>query len=137
MSPRLRSISDAELEVLKTLWDLDRGTVHDVRRALERRGRTSAYSTVQTFLLRLQGKGYVASEKGARAHVFTPVVTREALLSEQLDDLAKRVCDGGSVPLVLSLVQGRRFSAEEIAALRKLVDDLPPPGPRRRRKGTT
>jgi predicted transcriptional regulator len=129
MPPPLRSISDTELEVLKTLWKLETGTVRDVHAALEARGRDWAYSTVQTFLLRLQQKGYVTSEKSLRAHVFRAAVTREALVSEQLDDLTERVCDGGPVPLVLSLVQGRRFSREEIDQLRRLVDELQAAGP--------
>jgi len=126
MTPPLRSISDAELVVLKTLWRLGSGTVRDVHAALGARGRSAAYSTVQTFLLRLQQKGYVTSEKSLRAHVFRPVVTREAFVSEQLDDITERVYDGGAVPLVLSLVQGRRFSREEIDQLRRLVDELTP-----------
>jgi predicted transcriptional regulator len=124
MTPPLRSISDTELLVLKTLWKLGSGTVRDVHEALPARGRGWAYSTVQTFLLRLQQKGYVASEKSLRAHVFRAAVSREALVSEQLDDITERVYDGGAVPLVLSLVQGRRFSREEIEQLRQLVDDL-------------
>lgn len=131
MTPPLRSISDTELLVLKTLWKLGSGTVRDVHEALSTRARAWAYSTVQTFLLRLQQKGYVASEKSLRAHVFRAAVTREALVSEQLGDISERVCDGGPLPLVLSLVQGKRLTKEEIGELRRLVDELEAaPGPR-------
>lgn len=134
MPPPLRSISDTELDVLKTLWKLGAATVRDVHAALEARGREWAYSTVQTFLLRLQQKGYVASEKSLRAHVFRAAVTRAALVTEQLDDLTERVCDGGPVPLVLSLVQGRRFTRDEIDQLRRLVDELQAGAPKRKKK---
>jgi hypothetical protein len=36
------------------------------------------------------------------------------------------VCDGTASPLVLALVRGQRFSADEIAHFRKLLDELTP-----------
>ena len=91
---------------------------------LRSRQRSWAYTTVQTLLHRLQVKGYVASEKRGRAFVFTSVVSREQLLDHQLDEMAKRVCEGSSTPLMLTLVQGSRFSTEEIREFRELLDRL-------------
>ncbi len=123
MSPPMRSISHTELEVLKGLWDLGDATVRDLQEYLQKRGRSWAYTTVQTLLNRLQRKRLVTSDKSGRAHVFRTAVSRDELLSEQLGDLAHRV-GGGAVPLMVSLVQGMRFSPEEIRQLRELVDDL-------------
>jgi BlaI family transcriptional regulator, penicillinase repressor len=117
-------VSDAELEVLKMLWENGPATVRDVSAALRERRRRLAYNTVLTLLSRLRDKGYVAADRRDTAHVFRPLVTREELLGSSLAALAERLCDGTASPLVHALVKGQRFSADEIAQFRKLLDDL-------------
>ena len=92
MAAETPSISDAELDVLKLLWEHGPATVRDVNAKLRKRKRRWAYNTVATLLTRLREKGFVASEKEGVAHVFRPVVTREKLLRRSLTELADRVC---------------------------------------------
>jgi BlaI family transcriptional regulator, penicillinase repressor len=119
-------VSDAELEVLKELWATGPATVREVAAALRKRRRRLAYNTVLTLLSRLREKGYVAADRRDTAHLFRAVVTRDELLGSSLSALADRVCDGTASPLVLALVRGQKFSADEIAHFRKLLDDLTP-----------
>jgi len=121
-------VSETELEVLKVLWAAGPVTVRDVAAALRKRRRRLAYNTVLTLLSRLREKGYVAADRRDTAHVFRPVVSREELLGSSLAALADRVCDGTASPLVHALVRGQRFTAAEIAQLRKLLDELSPKG---------
>jgi len=120
------AISDAELEVLKVLWASGPGTVRDVEAQLRRRRRL-AYNTVLTLLTRLRDKGYVEADRTGTAHVFRSVVSRDELLRHGLSTLADRVCDGTASPLVLALVKGQRLSREDVAELRRLLDDLERP----------
>ncbi len=141
MTPTSLPISETELVVLKTLWAHGPGTVREIRGHLDLSGRSWAYTTVQTLLTRLVAKRYVVSKAPSksqgRAHEFRAARSREAFLGEQLDDLAERVCEGTSLPLVMSLVQGRRFSADEIRDFRQLLDDMEtPPTPRKRRRNS-
>ena len=116
-----RLVTATELDVLKALWDLKEGTVREV---LDELGNAWAYTTAQTLLGRLQEKGCVASEKRGRAFVFRPTVSRDELLGQSLDDLAARVCDGKSLPLMLNLVQSAKFSRKDRARFRALLDEL-------------
>ena len=118
------AISKTELEVLKVLWTLDSGTVRDIEAVLRGRGRSWAYNTILTLLQRLQSKGYVRSDKRALAHVFRPAVSREDLLRQSLRSLKEKVCEGTAAPLVRAMVEGQRFTAEEIAELKDLVEKL-------------
>ncbi len=124
--PRRPPVSDAELEVLKALWEDGPSTVRDVAAVLRRRRRRLAYNTVLTLLSRLREKGYVAADRRDTAHVFNAIVTREQLVGSSLSTLVDRLCDGAASPLMLALVRDQRFSAEEIARFRKLLDDLTP-----------
>lgn len=118
------TISDAELDVLKVLWQHGPSTVRDVNERLETQNRSWAYNTVLTLLSRLRDKGYVRSEKQGMAHVFEPIVSREKLLQQRLADLTDRVCDGTASPLLHALVEGHRFSPDEIKHFRQLLDEL-------------
>jgi BlaI family transcriptional regulator, penicillinase repressor len=120
------NVSEAELEVLKALWEHGPGTVRQTSARLRGRKRRWAYNTVLTLLSRLREKGYITSEKGRVAHVFAAAVSREELLRRRLTELADQVCDGTASPLVHALVQGQRFSPDEIAGFRKLLDELEP-----------
>jgi BlaI family penicillinase repressor len=124
--PRRIPVSDAELEVLKVLWSTGPATVRDVAAALLKQRRRLAYNTVLTLLTRLREKGYVTADRRETAHLFRALVTRDELLGSTLAALADRVCDGTSSPLVQALVRGRRFSSDEIAQFRQLLDDLTP-----------
>lgn len=127
MDGRQSPVSEAELEVLKVLWDRGPGTVREVNTVLHGQGRRWAYTTVQTLLQRLEGKGYARSAKGGPAHVYEAAVSREALLTQRLQDLADQLCDGTASPLLLALVEGGKCTAEEIRRFRRLLDELDPP----------
>ena len=132
MEARRGSISETELDVLKELWENGPATVRVLNERLRRQGRRWAYTTVLTLLQRLEAKGYVASDKSGVAHVFRPALTRDKLLQQRLKDLANQLCEGTATPLVLALVEGQRFTPEEISRFRQLLDQLeskkkPPP----------
>jgi predicted transcriptional regulator len=122
--PRRPAVSETELEILKVLWEHGPGTVREVNELLGARGRDWAYTTVLTLLHRLEAKGVVSSDKSGLAHVFRPAVTRKKLIRERLKNLANQFCAGTATPLVQALVEGQRFTAEEISHFRRLLDTL-------------
>jgi predicted transcriptional regulator len=124
MTQRESDLSDAELEVLKVLWDDGPGTVRQVLEHLRRRGRVLAYTTVQTFLNRLQQKGYVRSDKSDFAHVFRSAVSRQRVSRSRLKTLLDQLYDGAAGPLVLQLVKTQRLTAAEVEELQKLIERL-------------
>jgi predicted transcriptional regulator len=116
-------MSESEQEVLRALWDRGAGNVREIREVLAGRGRGWAYTTVATLLQRLQAKGYVAADSSAVPHVYRAAVTRDELLDRRLKDAAAELCDGQAAPLILALVQGNRFTPEELARFRRLIDE--------------
>jgi BlaI family penicillinase repressor len=116
-------LSESEREVLRVLWDRGPDTVREINVELTRRGRRWAYTTVATLLQRLCTKRYAASDPSTIPHVFRAAVTRDEILERRLQDAADELCDGRAAPLVLALVQGGRFSAEELARMRRLLDE--------------
>lgn len=81
---------------MDVMWELRRGTVSDVLKAVNaRRRRDAAYNTIMSVMSRLESKGYLQRERKGRAYTYQPAVedsyalgvrqARERLL-ELLDD---------------------------------------------------
>lgn len=114
--------SDAELDVLKTLWDHGPGTVREIQDRLSAQRLKWKRSTVITLLQRLERKGYVESDKSQFAFVFRPAVTLDAVLHERMSQLARELADGDAVPLVLAFAERHQFTDEEIRRFRQIID---------------
>lgn len=119
-----QSVSESEREVLKVLWECEPATVREIREHLAATGREWAHTTVNTLLSRLEQKGCVTCDRTGFAHVFTAAVSRDQLVQQRLASLADDFCDGTRVPLMLALVDGQKFSADEIEQFRQLIDRL-------------
>jgi len=124
MAPRDGDLGTAELEVLKTLWDEGPCTVRQVLNHLHHRGRKVAYTTVLTFLSRLEQKRFVKSDKSDQAYVYRPLVTRQKVTASRLRSVIEQLYDGAAAPMVLQLMREENFSRDEIAALQNLIDQL-------------
>ncbi len=124
MSPREADIGEAELEVLQTLWEHGPATVREVMNKLHEQGRPLAYTTVLTFLTRLEQKGCVTSDKSDLAYVYRPKVTRDKVSRTRLDAVLESFYDGSPGPLVLQLIREGKFTRDEIAELQDVIDEL-------------
>lgn len=124
MADRQFELGDAELEVLKLLWDNGPATVRDVLTRLHDRQRHVAYTTVQTLLTRLEQKGYVSSDKSDFAFVFRAKLTRNRVTKDRLKTLVSQLYDGAVGPLVLQLIRSERFTAEEVEQLQQMIERL-------------
>jgi predicted transcriptional regulator len=124
MAPRTGDLGTAELEVLKTLWDEGPCTVRQVLSHLHEQGRKVAYTTVLTFLSRLEQKRFVKSDKTDQAYVYQPLVSRQKVTTTRLRAVIEQLYDGAAAPMVLQLMREEKFSGDEIAALQNLIDQL-------------
>ena len=120
MAPDLTA---AELRVMKALWQLDHGTVAEVRAELGRRGQDLAYTTVMTLLGRLAVKGGVAVDKEREPFVYRAAHRRESVLSARLREFVREVFDGEAGSLVLNLVEERALSPAELRAIERKIAD--------------
>ncbi len=116
-------ITQAEMEVLKALWKSGGGTVREVAESLPQK-RHRAYTTLQTLLKRLEDKGAVSVEKGSVPHVYRARATRQSLMKSRLKSIAEDLCDGAAGPLLLALVDHKKFSEKELKSFKNLIEKL-------------
>ena len=124
MARRPVELGEGELAVMRVLWDEEPLTVREVMERLHERGRTVAYTTVMTFLTRLEQKGVVSSNKRDTAYVYRAKVSRVSVSASRIKTLLDQLYDGAAAPMLLQLIENERLSPEELARLRKLIDDL-------------
>jgi len=122
MAGRPRDVTDAELDVLRALWDIGPATIRALTDRLYPSGGTSEYATVQKLLERLEGKGHVARTAEGRQNVYHATVEREELVARRLRETAEELCDGSLTPLITQLVSAGKLSREELRELRRVVD---------------
>jgi predicted transcriptional regulator len=124
MATPMPELGDAELEVLKALWDGGPGTVRQVLAHLHERKRRVAYTTVLTVLTRLEQKGYVSSDKSGLAYVYRARVSRQRVAASRVRAMVEQLYDGAAGQLALQLVKDERLTPAEIEELQRLIEGL-------------
>jgi predicted transcriptional regulator len=119
--PRRQPLSRGELDVARAVWELGAATVGQTHECLNER-KSIDYSTVQTYLRRLEAKGYLKIRWQGRNKVYRPRVGAGQVIRETIDDLMERLFDGQPLALWQHLIQERGISAEETQQLRQLLE---------------
>jgi BlaI family transcriptional regulator, penicillinase repressor len=122
-----QDVTDAELAVLQVLWDRGPASRRQIADVLYPEGGPAHYTTVQKLLERLEGKGYVASDRGQSVVTFAATVGREELISRRLLDVADKLCGGSLTPLLMNLVRAKPLSNRELQELQAALDELSRP----------
>jgi BlaI family transcriptional regulator, penicillinase repressor len=117
------ALSKGEMEVARVLWQLGKAGVREVHEAFPP-DRKIDFATVQTYLRRLEAKGYIAGRLQGRTRVYAPKIQPRKVIGRTIDDLVDRLLGGEAMPLMRHLIEERGISSEELAELRALVDRL-------------
>ena len=118
---RRAALSKAEMEVARIVWDLGEGTVRQVFDAFPDQRRPD-FTTVQTYLRRLDAKGYLRSRRQGRTLVYRARVEPDDVIRQTVGELVDRLFGGEAVPLLHHLIHDGRIGNEEIRKLRAMID---------------
>jgi predicted transcriptional regulator len=115
--------TEAELAILRVLWDRGPCTVRDVQEALERERRTG-YTTALKLLQIMTEKGLVRRDDRQRTHVFEAVLPAETTQRQLVRDLVDRAFGGSAQELVMQALSAKKASKSDLAEIRRLLDSL-------------
>ena len=113
-------LTDAELEIMHVVWELDGGTVRQVYEILNQQ-RPLAYTTVMTMMNILEEKGHLTRRKEGRAYRYQPVRPKSQVISGMVDDFVGRVFEGSAAPLVVSLVKDKKISKKDLDEIARMI----------------
>ena len=116
-------LSKGEMEVARALWEHGPATVRAIHEAIPS-DRTMDFATVQTYLRRLETKGYASSRLDGRTRIYAARTKPRTVIRETVDDLVERLFGGEAMPLVRHLIEERGMDREQLAELRALIEQL-------------
>ena len=115
--------TDAELSILRVLWERGACTVREVHDALSSTQATG-YTTVLKLMQIMTEKGLVVRDESERAHVYQASHSEQRMQRHIVADLVERAFGGSSVKLVMQALSGRKASSAELIEIRELLDTL-------------
>lgn len=113
----------SELEILRVLWERGPSTVREVHEALSEK-KDLGYTTVLKLLQIMTGKGSVKRNEEQRAHVYEACQPAMETKRQLAGDVLQRVFAGSASQLMMHALEGRKTSKEELAELRRMLDEL-------------
>jgi predicted transcriptional regulator len=113
-------LTNAELEIMHVVWELDDGTVRQVHEILNQQ-RPLAYTTVMTMMNILEEKGHLTRRKEGRAYRYQPVRPKSQVISGMVDDFVGRVFEGSAAPLIVSLVKDKKISKKDLDEIARMI----------------
>ena len=119
--PAVPRPTDAELAILRVLWERGPSTVRQVHEVLSRE-RPAAYTTSLKLLQIMTEKGLVRRDDTDRTHVYHPRLSEEQTQRQLVRDLLERAFGGSSSKLVMQALNAKRATPEELGEIRKLIE---------------
>jgi BlaI family transcriptional regulator, penicillinase repressor len=115
--------TDAELAILRVLWSRGPSTVRQVHEVLSR-DRETGYTTVLKLMQIMTEKGLVERDESERTHVYQARFTQEQTQQRLVTDLLEKAFGGSASQLVMRALAAKPASADELAQIRRLLDEL-------------
>lgn len=120
MPPKLTKL---ELQIMEVLWTRGACSVREIQEAFPKTKRP-AYTTVQTTVYRMEGKGALRCVKRiSNANIFEAAVSRDAARNRLIDDLLGLF---GARPVMARLVETGELTLEDVEQARQLLKKARP-----------
>lgn len=119
-----RDVTEAELGLLRVLWDQGACSVRQLVEALSDEPSPPQAATVQKLLERLEAKDWVERDRSGGVQRFAATGGRDELIGRRLEGIATELCEGSLTPLISHLVKRERLTAKDREALRDLIEKL-------------
>ena len=114
--------TDAELAILRVLWERGPSTVRQVHDVLSV-NREFAYTTTLKLLQLMTEKGVAVREEDGRVHLYRAAVAQEETQRHLIRDLVDRAFGGSPSQLVMQALAAKPASAEELREIRRLLKE--------------
>ncbi len=123
MGIQQRRPTEAELTILRVLWESGPRTVREIHKVLSA-AKPTGYTTVLKLLQIMTGKGLVERDESRRPQIYRASYSQQHTQRQLVGDLLQRVFGGSVKALVLQALATQKSSPEELEAMEKLLDRM-------------
>lgn len=116
--------TDAELEVLKILWEHGPSSVRFVNTALSKKRDIVYTTTLKMMQVMTEKKGFLKRDTSQRTHVYEAVISKEQVQQNMLDKMLNSVFQGSPLNLVVQALGHENTSLEDLKSLKKIIAKL-------------
>lgn len=126
MAAKDDQLSKRERQAMDIVFRLGKATAEEIQEEMPDQ---PSYSAVRALLSILVGKKLLKHTRESRRYVYEPAISREKARDTALRKLMRTFFDGSPGKLMASLLDAkdRKLPPEEVAAIRKLLDEQSPP----------
>ncbi len=114
--------TDAELAILRVLWQRGPSTVRQVQETLNG-DRPTGYTTVLKFLQIMTDKGLVQRDETQRTHVYAAQLSEEQTQRQLVGDLLDRAFGGSAQKLIMQALASKKTSPKELAEIKTMLEE--------------
>ena len=115
-------ITDAELEIMKVLWENGELTLNEIVELLSKEEEKNK-STIKTLLYRLIDKGSVKSiTKGKRENTYKATIKKKEYLERENETFLKKLYNGSTNKLLLNFVEEEKITKKDLEDLLTLIE---------------
>ena len=115
--------TEAELSILRVLWQRGPSTVREVHSALSNQ-QVTGYTTTLKLMQIMAEKGLVSRDESQFSHVYKAVLKEDLAQRQFVKEMLHKVFDGSAAKLVMQALAAKKASSEELAEIRKLLDKM-------------
>jgi len=116
-------ITDAELDIMKILWEREGLTSPAIFESLSNSDERNT-GTLKTLLKRLVKKGAVRREGiNERHYIYFPVITEKEYIKKNRRRLIDRMFDGSAKGLLLNLVNEEKITREDLEQMISRIEE--------------
>ena len=113
--------TEAELAILRVLWELGPSTVRQVHDVLAA-DRPLAYTTTLKLIQIMTEKRLVTREERERVHIYQAAHPEEEMQQKLVSDLLNRAFRGSAAKLVMQVLASKPATAKELQELQQVID---------------
>jgi len=118
-----QALGPLEVRVMGLLRGGQPTAVAALRDALAREGSELAYTTVMTVVSRLHKKGLLKRKREGNRYLYSPAASAPRVLGDILTRVRRALSASDRAAPILTLLEHEEFSADELRALRRAIDD--------------
>lgn len=118
----MKEITQRELEVLETLWNIKKGFVNDVLDQFP--NPKPPYTTVSSIIRILESKGYVTHKAYGKTHEYTPTISRGLYKKTILKNMISHFFDGSLDKVVSFMAKENELSEKEANEIVELIEQF-------------
>lgn len=116
-----KPLTELELLLMNIIWARGSCTVKEVQKEITKE-RELAYTSVATVMKILESKGVLKSTKNDKAHIYSPLVSKENYEKLSLNHLAENLFQGDSSMMVMRLINDSNISLKDLESIRDILN---------------